>query len=117
MRVNGQCLYWTSPCIVPLTLYHLFPSFSSLSNDKFSVLSKLKAFADDNSIVTKMTKFAGDSLENIVGKGDNAGYQHFLLFQQCFFFKAPYLGLVIGWIVWLRGNNPFEKRFFHNIFC
>ena len=23
-------------------------------------------------------------LENIVGKGENAGYQHFLLFQQCF---------------------------------
>ena len=88
MRVNGQCLYWTSPCIVPLTLYHAFPSFSSLSNDKFSVLSKLKAFADDNSNVTKMTKFAGDSLENIVGKGDNAGYQHFLLFQQ-FFLKLP----------------------------
>ena len=23
-------------------------------------------------------------LENIVGKGENAGYQYFLLFQQCF---------------------------------
>ena len=23
-------------------------------------------------------------LENIVGKGENAGYQHFLLFLQCF---------------------------------
>ena len=23
-------------------------------------------------------------VENIVGKGENAGYQHFLLFQQCF---------------------------------
>ena len=25
-----------------------------------------------------------DSLENIVVKGENAGYQHFLLFPQCF---------------------------------
>ena len=25
-----------------------------------------------------------ESVENIVGKGENAGYQHFLLFQQCF---------------------------------
>ena len=25
-----------------------------------------------------------DRVENIVGKGENAGYQHFLLFQQCF---------------------------------
>ena len=23
-------------------------------------------------------------VENIVGKGENAGYQHFLLFKQCF---------------------------------
>ena len=25
-----------------------------------------------------------DKVENIVGKGENAGYQHFLLFPQCF---------------------------------
>ena len=25
-----------------------------------------------------------DSVENIVGKGENASYQHFLLFPQCF---------------------------------
>ena len=25
-----------------------------------------------------------DWVENIVGKGENAGYQHFLLFPQCF---------------------------------
>ena len=25
-----------------------------------------------------------DSVENIVGKAENAGYQHFLVFQQCF---------------------------------
>ena len=25
-----------------------------------------------------------DRVENIVGKGQNAGYQHFLLFPQCF---------------------------------
>ena len=24
-----------------------------------------------------------NTLENIVGKGENAGYQHFLLFQRC----------------------------------
>ena len=26
------------------------------------------------------------AFENIVGKGENAGHQHFLLFPQCFFF-------------------------------
>ena len=28
--------------------------------------------------------FVFDTLENIVGKGENAGYQHFLLVPQCF---------------------------------
>ena len=29
-------------------------------------------------------KFNLERVENIVGKGENAGYQHFLLFPQCF---------------------------------
>ena len=28
--------------------------------------------------------FLYDRVENIVGKGENAGYQHFLLFPLCF---------------------------------
>ena len=28
--------------------------------------------------------FVVDRIENIVGKGENAGYQHFLIFPQCF---------------------------------
>ena len=35
-------------------------------------------------------KFALRRVENIVGKGQNAGYQHFLLFSQ-FFQKATFL--------------------------
>ena len=34
-----------------------------------------------------------DSVENIVGIGENAGYQHFLLFPQCFQ-KGSFSGLV-----------------------
>ena len=34
-----------------------------------------------------------DRVENIVGKGENAGNQHFLLFPQCFQ-KASFLGVV-----------------------
>ena len=34
--------------------------------------------------------FVFECIENIVGKGENAGYQHFLLFQQCFL-KASFL--------------------------
>ena len=46
--------------------------------------SKLKAFADDNLNVTKMNGFVFGRVENIVGNGENAGYQHFLHFQQRF---------------------------------
>ena len=43
-------------------------------------LSKMKAFEDDKINVTQKLKFALGILENIVGKGENAVYQHFLLF-------------------------------------
>ena len=37
--------------------------------------------------------FVFDRVENNVGKGENAGYQHFLLFLQCFL--RPYYLMVI----------------------
>ena len=45
----------------------------------------------DNLNMIQMMKLIFDSAENIVGKGENAGYQHFLLFPQCFhkFQKTP----------------------------
>ena len=45
---------------------------------------KLKAFADDKVNAAQKMKFAFGRIENIAGKGENAGYQHFLLFLQCF---------------------------------
>ena len=53
--------------------------------------SKLKAFADDNLNVNQKFKFALGRVENIRGKGENAGYHRFLLFQQCFQ-QATFLG-------------------------
>ena len=40
-----------------------------------------------------------DWVENIVGKGENTGYQHFLLFPQCFQ-KASCPGSVKAGIIW-----------------
>ena len=57
---------------------------NSLPNDKKLNLTKLKAFADDKSHVTEMMISVFGRIENIVEKGENAGYQHFLLFPQCF---------------------------------
>ena len=55
-----------------------------LPNVKFLDVTKLKAFADNKFKVAKMMIFLFDRAGNTVGKGQNAGYQHFLLFQQCF---------------------------------
>ena len=49
-------------------------------NSKILDLTKLNAFPEDNSEVVKRMIYILDRVENIVGKGDNAGYQHFLLF-------------------------------------
>ena len=59
-------------------------SINPLSNDKFLDWFKLKAFAEDKISVAKNLKFVLGRVENIVGKGENACYQHFLLFPQCF---------------------------------
>ena len=50
---------------------------------KYLALSKLKAFADDKLNVTQNIKVVFHRIENIVGKEENAGYQHLLFFPQC----------------------------------
>ena len=45
---------------------------------------KLKAIADNKLSYTKNIKFAILKVENIVGKGENAGYQHFFPFLTLF---------------------------------
>ena len=46
-----------------------------------------------------MAKFVLDMIENIVRKEENAGYQHFLLFPQCFekVFSPKRLNVGIVW--------------------
>ena len=46
--------------------------------------SKLKAFANDKLKMIQMAKFVLDKIESNEGKEENAGYQHLLLFPQCF---------------------------------
>ena len=70
----------------------------SLSN-KILDLSKLEAFADDKINVTRKLKIVLGRTENNVGKGENTGYQHFLLFPQCFL-KASFSRLSKVGIVW-----------------
>ena len=46
--------------------------------------TKFKAFADNKWTAVKVFVSCFDRVENIVRKGENAGFQHFLLFPQCF---------------------------------
>ena len=62
---------------------------SSLHQTTRLTWSKLKAFADDKSNVAEMIISIFDRIENIVGEGENAGNQHFLLFPQCFYRLLP----------------------------
>ena len=45
---------------------------------------KFQASADNKFGLAEIKGFVFERVENIVGKGENAGYQHFLLFPQCF---------------------------------
>ena len=72
---------------------------NSVPNNEILDWSKLIAFADDKVNVNKKFKFVLGRLENNVGKGENAGYQHFLLFPQCFP-KVSFSRLLELGIVW-----------------
>ena len=74
-------------------------AINSLPNNKILDRFKLKAFADNKINATEIWKFVLGRAENIVGKGENAGYQHFLLFPQCFQ-KASHTGSLKVGIVW-----------------
>ena len=62
-------------------------------------LPKLKAFADDKLNVTQNIAVVFHRRENIVEKEENAAYQHFLLFPQCFqkAFSSSGSEVVIVW--------------------
>ena len=46
--------------------------------------SNFKAFAADRILMTQKLKFVLGRVEKILEKGENAGYQHFLIFPKCF---------------------------------
>ena len=79
-----------------------------LPNNKILDVTKLKAFADAKFNVGRMLTSLLDRVENTVGKEENAGYQHFLLFPQCFAKPFSLGSLKVG-IVWYRVKVPFIK--------
>ena len=67
-----------------LQVFSIWTSFNSLPSSKILDLPKFKAFAGNKIILIQKLKFVLRRVENIVGKGENAGYQHFHLFPECF---------------------------------
>ena len=57
-----------------------------------------------------MPKFALDKIENIVGKEENAGYQHFLLFPQCIQKALSSGSLKVGILWWGVNSWNFECK-------
>ena len=70
---------------------------NSSPNDEFLYWSKLKAYAADKINATANLKFVLGRVENIVGKGENAGYQHLVIFPQCFLNTSSSLKVGIVW--------------------
>ena len=59
-------------------------SLNSFPRGKMLDWSKLKASADDKINVNQELKFVLEKVENIARKGENAGFQHFLLSHNIF---------------------------------
>ena len=89
---------------------------NTLPDDKILDKSNLKDSADDKINATFVKSFVLERVENIVGKGGNASYTHFLLFPQCFQ-KASLSGSLKVRIVWKRVKlcGIYLRRF--DLFC
>ena len=74
-------------------------NINPLTDDKILDLPIVKAFADDKLNVTQNIKVVFHRIENFVRKEENAGYQHFLPFPQCFqkAFSSSASKVVIVW--------------------
>ena len=92
--------------------------FTFEPNNKILDWSKLEACADDNINKTENMKFVMGKVENIVGEGENAGYQHFFLFPQCFQ-KSSLIRWLKVVIVWVKSHETNIISVFHcnNIRC
>ena len=78
---------------------HVIVCLLTLPNNKILTLIKLKAFADHKfNVAYVMTSFFCRAANN-VEKEENPGYQHFLLFPQCFQKLSVSRSLKVG-IVW-----------------
>ena len=72
------CFTNTACCLQPM---HSPLPFNPLPNYIVLNQSKFKAITEDNLNVAQMIEFIFRKFENIMGKEENTGYQHLLLFK------------------------------------
>ena len=78
------------------SLSFILSSATAFNLDKPKIFSFGKGLNIDEMMISVF-----DRVENTEGKGENADYQHFLLFPQCFP-KTSSFGLLKVGIVWYR---------------
>ena len=107
--------FWVKKKMLVTNQYFLLFSLNTLPKGQNFRLVQIDSICRQKKInLTLILKFILRRVENIVGKGENAGYQHFLLFPQCFQ-KLSLSGLLKVGIVWYRvhasslgnGESPF----------
>ena len=69
---------------------------NSLPHNKILDWTKFKGFADNKLHVAKVMISVFDRAENTEENGENAGYQHFLLFPMCFAMPSCFGSLKVG---------------------
>ena len=66
------------------SIFSFPPTSSTFNRQKYLNLLQLESKTEDNFIVVQMAQFLFDRLENIAGKGENAGNLFPLCFQMAF---------------------------------
>ena len=86
---------------------------NSLPNNKF--LDRIKAFLGNKFKIAKIMIHVFYRVKNIVGNGENAGYQHFLLFTLCFKLHWPKASELLSWqcVCCVSVRPYFRKLFLH----
>ena len=71
-------------CGIELKTEIIFLTHYQMTNFRLFQTDKLKEFADDDFKLNKNGRKLSQQVENIVGKGEIARYERFLLFPKCF---------------------------------
>ena len=90
----------------------VFIRFNPLPLDKNVGMSNFKTFANGDIEAAKML-FVCNMVENIVGKGESTGQQHFLLFSQ--YFQSPSSLAWLNFGVMLQRFNLLPNNVFQTL--